>query len=175
MHGYLRGLRKLSLFGIQAKPARWMRFLLESDFHPSLEHLELSFAEDIPELALPSFPALRSLEIAFNTDLVVFLPPTLDSVLANIHTIAPLLECLSLVVKQWISDACPQQCKPCPPFGTLGFLFLAVISWRIKTIVGTSIAILIAILGFVSPVINVAVSNPSIYAQCRILSTSPTA
>lgn len=53
--------------------------------------------------------------------------------------------------------------------------FLVIISWRVYVIVSRLIAIPIAILGFISPVVNVAVSNPSNYAQCRLLNTSPTA
>ncbi|KAJ6554422.1 hypothetical protein B0H19DRAFT_1153493 [Mycena capillaripes] len=54
--------------------------------------------------------------------------------------------------------------------------YTSILSWRVKLIVANLwIAVPIAMLGFISPVINVAVPNPSLLAQCRLLSVSPTA
>ncbi|KAJ7138313.1 hypothetical protein C8R44DRAFT_868619 [Mycena epipterygia] len=126
MHGHLAGLRNLSLLDIYGmQDARFMSFLLDSVFYPALEHLELAFLWDIPVLSFPSLPALRSLEIGIEFDMDVpatSLPPTLFSALATIHTTAPLLERLSLTVKQWYSmGAWPQRSAPCPLFASLHF------------------------------------------------------
>ncbi|KAJ7476353.1 hypothetical protein B0H11DRAFT_1309862 [Mycena galericulata] len=53
--------------------------------------------------------------------------------------------------------------------------YISLISWRIRAICGWRIATPIAILGFLSPMINVVVSNPSSFPQCRLLSSAPTA
>ncbi|KAJ7123378.1 hypothetical protein C8R44DRAFT_980800 [Mycena epipterygia] len=120
MQGHLIRLRTLSLRGIEDG---WMRFLLKSDFRQSLEHLELSFNTNIRAvLELPPFLALKSLAIEFNVYTPVF-PPTLESALDNIHTIAPLLQYLSLAVTQWrIVDPWPEECEPYTLFASLDFL-----------------------------------------------------
>ncbi|KAJ7646283.1 hypothetical protein DFH06DRAFT_1210263 [Mycena polygramma] len=53
--------------------------------------------------------------------------------------------------------------------------YIAIICWRVKVINGSLVAIPLAILGLSSPIINIAVSNPSVFPQCRILNPTPTA
>ncbi|KAJ7105706.1 hypothetical protein C8R44DRAFT_806690 [Mycena epipterygia] len=102
--------------------------------------------------------------------LLMFLP------LRYIPALYQLVMVLAIIDNTWTSSRCSKWDTAALVLDTLFQIsYISVISWRVKTIVGTPIAIPIAILGFISPVINVAVSNPSIYAQCRLLSTSPTA
>ncbi|KAJ7142688.1 hypothetical protein C8R44DRAFT_760966 [Mycena epipterygia] len=123
MQGRLTGLRKLSLLYLPVSPdKRWKHFLLQSDVQQTLRHLELSFlVGSIPELGLPSFLALRTLEIGLAIA-NVGVGRILDSVLANIHTSAPVLECLSLTLKLWASGSWPHHCDPCPSFASLDFV-----------------------------------------------------
>ncbi|KAJ7138344.1 hypothetical protein C8R44DRAFT_728485 [Mycena epipterygia] len=116
MRRHLKGLRKLSLIDIFDQDKRWVPFLLEPVLHPTLQHLELSF-QTVPELALPPFPALRYLKIAYS--IYKRRPFTLDSALGNIHTNAPLLKCLSLTLKLCTS---PSWGHPCPAFASLDFV-----------------------------------------------------
>ncbi|KAJ7192200.1 hypothetical protein GGX14DRAFT_406598 [Mycena pura] len=53
--------------------------------------------------------------------------------------------------------------------------YVGIIFWRVKTINGIWIAVPLAILGLASPIINIAVSNPSVFPACRALSATPTA
>ncbi|KAJ7138318.1 hypothetical protein C8R44DRAFT_848163 [Mycena epipterygia] len=126
MRGRLAKLRKLSLLDIRiGNDERWprlTRFLLESNFRPSLEHLELSFITLVPELAPISFPALKSLEIGL--DIHTMTPPAdLDSAFAHIHTVAPLLEYLSFTVHTRFSFSLswPQKSTPFPLFASMDF------------------------------------------------------
>ncbi|KAJ6556551.1 hypothetical protein DFH09DRAFT_564497 [Mycena vulgaris] len=50
-----------------------------------------------------------------------------------------------------------------------------IVSWRVRVINGIWVAVPLAILGLLPPVINVAISNPSVFPQCRVLSSAPTA
>ncbi|KAJ7138347.1 hypothetical protein C8R44DRAFT_868647 [Mycena epipterygia] len=124
MHRHLKGIRKLSLLDIHLGDKHWMPFLLEPALRPTVQHLELSFKpfQTVPELALPPFLALRSLEITLDIRDIDDIGPALDSVLANIHTTAPLLECLSLTLRLWTSASWSQECDPCPSFASLEFM-----------------------------------------------------
>ncbi|KAJ7100452.1 hypothetical protein C8R44DRAFT_747499 [Mycena epipterygia] len=116
MQHHLIGPRELSLHGIEDG---WMRLLLKSDFRESLEHLELSFNTDIRTLLeLPPFLALRSLEIEFNIYTPI-LPPTLNALLRDIHTVAPRLRYLSLAIKQWHVEPWREECEFYPLFSSL--------------------------------------------------------
>ncbi|KAJ6626494.1 hypothetical protein B0H10DRAFT_1998608, partial [Mycena sp. CBHHK59/15] len=53
--------------------------------------------------------------------------------------------------------------------------YIGIISWRVKVINGNWVAVPLALLGLSSPIINIAVSNPSVFPQCRLLNTAPTA
>ncbi|KAJ7123385.1 hypothetical protein C8R44DRAFT_980803 [Mycena epipterygia] len=125
MAGHLTGLRKLSVPGILSNdPAGWMPFMLKSDFRHTLKHLELSFAFTASTLVLelPPFPVLTSLELEFDIDYPV-LPDTLDSALSNLHTVAPLLEYLSVTLKGWIARGTwVKNCEPYPLFASLDFM-----------------------------------------------------
>ncbi|KAJ7123409.1 hypothetical protein C8R44DRAFT_783768 [Mycena epipterygia] len=123
--GHLTGLRKLSLPGILSDdPAGWMPFMLKSDFRHTLKHLELLFVFTASNLVreLPPFPALTSLELVF----VIYdpiLPDTLDAALSNLHTVAPLLEYLSVALKGWIAHGTwAKNCEPYPLFASLDFM-----------------------------------------------------
>ncbi|KAJ7123419.1 hypothetical protein C8R44DRAFT_783776, partial [Mycena epipterygia] len=122
MSGHLTGLRKLSVPGILCDdPEGWMPFMLKSDFRQTLKHLELSFLFTASTLVqLPPFPALTSLELEF--DIYPILPDTLDSALSNLHTVAPLLEYLSVAIKGWIHGTWPKNCEPYPMFASLDFM-----------------------------------------------------
>ncbi|KAJ7893547.1 hypothetical protein B0H13DRAFT_1886344 [Mycena leptocephala] len=52
---------------------------------------------------------------------------------------------------------------------------LGIISWRVKVISGNFVAVPLAILGLLTPIINIAVSNPSVFPQCRLLDMTPPA
>ncbi|KAJ7138334.1 hypothetical protein C8R44DRAFT_976089 [Mycena epipterygia] len=123
--GYLAGLYRLSILSIYhpRTDGCWKRFLLQSDVQKTLKHLELSFTGNIPELVLPSFLALTSLEIEFGTCTYNGgLPPNVESALTNIHTVAPLLEYLSLTIKQGGSILWHQECDPYPAFASHDFV-----------------------------------------------------
>ncbi|KAJ7751127.1 hypothetical protein B0H16DRAFT_840357 [Mycena metata] len=53
--------------------------------------------------------------------------------------------------------------------------YIGIITWRVKVINGIWLAIPLGLLGLSSPILNIAVSNPSVFPQCRLLSTAPTA
>ncbi|KAK7036204.1 hypothetical protein R3P38DRAFT_2771698 [Favolaschia claudopus] len=53
--------------------------------------------------------------------------------------------------------------------------YVSVISFRVKVISNWMIAVGIALLGYSPPILSIAVANPSAFARCRILSSSPTA
>ncbi|KAJ7685966.1 hypothetical protein B0H17DRAFT_1073025 [Mycena rosella] len=53
--------------------------------------------------------------------------------------------------------------------------YVGIISWRVRVINGVWIAIPLALLGLSAPIINIAVANPSVFPQCRLLNTAPTA
>ncbi|KAJ7453858.1 hypothetical protein FB451DRAFT_1280920 [Mycena latifolia] len=53
--------------------------------------------------------------------------------------------------------------------------YVGIITWRVRVINGPWIALPLAVLGLSAPVINLAVSNPSAFPQCRVLEMTPTA
>ncbi|KAJ7120601.1 hypothetical protein C8R43DRAFT_1034259 [Mycena crocata] len=52
--------------------------------------------------------------------------------------------------------------------------YILGISWRVKAMLNKWIAVPMAMVGLLAPVINVAVSNPSVFSQCRLISSSAT-
>ncbi|KAJ7027609.1 hypothetical protein C8F04DRAFT_1122103 [Mycena alexandri] len=53
--------------------------------------------------------------------------------------------------------------------------YIGIITWRVKVMNGIWLAIPLGLLGLSSPIITIAVSNPSVFPQCRLLSAAPTA
>ncbi|KAJ6503894.1 hypothetical protein C8R45DRAFT_574016 [Mycena sanguinolenta] len=53
--------------------------------------------------------------------------------------------------------------------------YVGIISWRVRVINGDLFAIPLALLGLSSPIINIVVSNPSSFPQCRLLNPGPPA
>ncbi|KAJ7123393.1 hypothetical protein C8R44DRAFT_783757 [Mycena epipterygia] len=114
--GHLTGLRKLSVTGILSDdPEGWIPFMLKSDFRQTLKHLELSFLLTSTNTVMFS---LTSLELEFNASV---LPDTLDSALSNLHTVAPLLEYLSVALKGSMAPWA-KNCEPYPLFASLDFM-----------------------------------------------------
>ncbi|KAJ7709376.1 hypothetical protein B0H16DRAFT_1631176 [Mycena metata] len=52
--------------------------------------------------------------------------------------------------------------------------YIGIISWRVKVINGTLFALPLMALGLSPPIINIAVSNPSVFPRCRLLNPVPT-
>ncbi|KAJ7094114.1 hypothetical protein C8R44DRAFT_890480 [Mycena epipterygia] len=122
VHRRLSSLRKLSLLDVRSVEDL-MRPLQNADFHPTLEHLKLSFAAvAIPAAPLPAFSALRVFEIEFPIR-SASLPSALDDLLANLTTTAPLLESLLLNARLKTTDvSSPEESEPYPLFASLDFV-----------------------------------------------------
>ncbi|KAJ7466116.1 hypothetical protein FB451DRAFT_1402510 [Mycena latifolia] len=93
---HLRRLRKLELYLSDAYEGRHKQFFRTSNFHTTLEHLELFRTYPLPSLLLPTLPVLRFMKLQFEfhgTHL-----PELDALLISLPITARLLESLFLKV-----------------------------------------------------------------------------
>ncbi|KAJ7466058.1 hypothetical protein FB451DRAFT_1402463 [Mycena latifolia] len=94
---HLRALWKLELYLGGAHEARREQFFRTSNFHTTLEHIELFLTCPLPSLLLRTLPVLRFMKLQFEFH-GTHLPEELDDFLISLPITAPLLESLFLKV-----------------------------------------------------------------------------
>ncbi|KAJ7466112.1 hypothetical protein FB451DRAFT_1486515 [Mycena latifolia] len=86
---HLRALRKLESYLGGAYEARREQFSRTSNFHTTLEHLELFLTYPLPSLLLPTLPVLRFMKLQFEFH-GTHLPDELDALFISLPITAPL-------------------------------------------------------------------------------------
>ncbi|KAJ7622130.1 hypothetical protein FB45DRAFT_927063 [Roridomyces roridus] len=92
----------------------------------------------------------------------------------------PALYQLVMVVAMIYEDPTPERCAVLDKIAigldtAFQLSYILIVTWRVHATNGPLLAIPLALLGLASPIINLAVSNPSAFPSCRVLNTGPTA